>query len=202
MAIPPKPISKALLIHYTTINFDDVPDGAAVDTHYATKGVKFASITTNPSKQWRAFARTTGDAETKKNVVSVKQTGDPSFDAYVGGIEATFTTLQQYVSIDARPVIDTGAENDTSHLGRPWIQSFDQHGNLLDTDYYPIVFGQPGWGDYRPLSLYSAPPMIAKVRFSCHPSAPKNAPVYGLFDRLVFTDQISRTVAILLGAGG
>ena len=59
----------------------------------------------------------------------------------------------------------------------------------LDFGLDPIASGKRVGGDYRPLYLYSASPLIAKVRFSCHPSDLQNAAVYGVFDRFVFSDQ-------------
>lgn len=87
MAISPKPISKRLLIAYTTINFDDVSDGSAIDTRYAAQGVTFASITTNPVNTWSAYARKASNAETQPNVISVNQTGEAAFDANTGGLK-------------------------------------------------------------------------------------------------------------------
>lgn len=197
MAISPKPLNpKFVNFNFTVINFDDVSDGTAIDSHYP--GVTFASVTNSPNP-WSTFARQTGDALTPHNVVSLRQTGDPSFDARDGAIEATFATPQRYVCINACPLIDTGPENDTTKLGRPYLQWFDSQGNYMETQYYPLTLGQMGYGDWRPLILQPGPKVIAKVRFSCHPSDPKMAPVYGLFDRLVFTDQIVPTLPFLLG---
>jgi hypothetical protein len=201
MAISPKPSIK-FVPQFTVINFDDVSDGTAIDNQYQNLGVKFASVTDKPPAQWHAFARKTTDAQTQPNVVSVNQTGDPSFDANAGGIEATFVTPQRYACINARPVIIEGPENPFRDIGRPYIESLDAQGNFLDVMYYPIAFGQMGYGDYRPLFVQSASPLIGKVRFSCHPSGYHNAPIYGLFDRFAFTDQIVRIVQSLpLGSG-
>ena len=201
MVLKPKPILK-IVSQYTTINFDDVPDGTAIDTHYQNLGVTFQSVTDQPHNQWSAFARQSGNAQSQKNVVSVNQTGEAGFDGNEGGVLATFVKPQRYVCINVRPVIDTGAENNTDQLGTPYIQSFDPSGAYMDTYYYPLAFGQPGWGDYRPLFLQSATTTIGMARFSVHPSAYKNAPIYGYFDNLVFTNLPPPPIKILLGPGG
>lgn len=199
--VPVGSLSK-FIPHFTIVNFDDVQDGAVVDNHYhSSHGVKFASVTDMPARTWNTFARKSSDAQTPSNVVSVNQSGDPAFDANVGGIEATFTAPQRYVCISARPFIDTGPENDVTQLGYPYLESFDHNGNFLDICHYPLALGQPGWGDYRPLSLNSPTAIIAKVRFSCHPSAAKNAPIYGMFDRLLFTSDFVPRLNFPLGTG-
>src|SRR4029077_552323 len=163
MVLQPKPISK-FLSQYTTINFDDVPDGTAIDNHYQNLGVTFQSVTDQPHRVWSAFARQTSEAQSQKNVVSVNQTGDAGFDANVGGVLATFVTPQRYVCINVRPVIDTGTETNTDQLGTPYIQTFDPSGAYMDTYYYPLAFGQMGWGDYRPLFLQTASSAIGMAR--------------------------------------
>jgi hypothetical protein len=102
---PPRPIPPWLRTA-TVITFDDVADNTAVDTHYAAKGVTFASITTSPAQQWSAYARQTPSAESAPNGISVVPAPYLSmFDSRNGGIQATFASPQLYVSIDAMPSV-------------------------------------------------------------------------------------------------
>ena len=86
-----------------SITFDDVPSGTAVDSTYASSGVNFASVT-YPPRTWSAFAKEMpvgGSAQSGKNVLTIIE-ADPSnpwFDARYGALEATFSQLQQSVSV-------------------------------------------------------------------------------------------------------
>ena len=175
----------------TTINFDDVPDGTVIDSHYTAKGVTFASVTDQPPNQWSAYAREWQAAETKKNVISVNALGtDAFFDASIGGIVATFTSPKRYVSIDAAPFV-TAEDIGQSFNYKPFIEGFDAQGNFIQglVTYYGPSYGDNDWGKWKPLVLMSTSTNIAFVRFSSqfHSSPPH---VYGLFDHFVFSDRL------------
>jgi hypothetical protein len=170
-----------------TITFDDVPDGTAIDTHYS--GVTFASVTDQPPKRWSTFAREWLTAQSLPNVISVNDPSTyPFFDAYVGGIEATFTSPQRWVSIGAKPLTiaeDIGQE----FTHKPYIESFDAQGNFLQIAYCGPSYGDTEWGRWKPLVLASTSANIASVRFSSqyHNDPPH---VFALFDYFQFADRV------------
>jgi hypothetical protein len=172
-----------------TINFDDVPDGTAIDTQYSNKGVTFASVTDQPPSTWSAFARSWSTAQSQPNVISVNAAPhDPFFDAYIGGIQATFASPQRWISISARPV--TIAEDiGQQFTHKPYIEGFDAQGNYLQIAYYGPSYGDTEWGRWKPLILISTSANIASVRFSSqyHGDPPH---VFALFDYLQFSDRI------------
>lgn len=104
MVLQPKNVGQPV-ISITKVDFDDVADGAVIDNHYASKGVTFASITTNPPSQGNAFARKNINAVTQPNIVSVNKSGFGEFDALDGGIQATFQKPQRFVGITVRATV-------------------------------------------------------------------------------------------------
>ena len=116
----------------TVINFDDVPDGTVIDTHYAAKGATFASVTTSPAKRWSTYARSIWGIESAPNGVSLVPPPTLSlFDARQGGIEVTFDKAQRWVSIDAQPILPP--EYMTPPTARPFLEAYDAKGKLLVT---------------------------------------------------------------------
>jgi hypothetical protein len=184
---PPRPIPFPPFRTATIITFDDVADNTAVDTYYTAKGVTFASITTNPPRQWSAYARQTPSAESAPNGISVIPAPYLSmFDARNGGIQATFSSPQLYVSIDAMAVLPP--EYFGQPTNKPFLQSLDANGNVLQTVFYAANYGDPAFGTWQPLVITSGSANIAKVIFSSqHSSGPA---VYALFDRLAFAPSI------------
>ena len=49
MVLQPKNLPQPFT-NITAIDFDDVPNAKVINTRYASKGVTFASITTNPQR--------------------------------------------------------------------------------------------------------------------------------------------------------
>src|SRR6185369_12112366 len=91
----------------TEIDFDSVPDGTAIDTHYASAGVTFDSINNNGVHIGSAFAGRP-DPSIPNNVVTVGLPTSAFNDLEDGGVRVIFKEPQLFVSIDARPVIYTG----------------------------------------------------------------------------------------------
>jgi hypothetical protein len=169
----------------TVIKFDDVPDNTVIDSHYP--GVTFASITTNPARQWSAYARSVTGAGSAPNVVSLHGPGGgfPAFDAGDGGIQASFASPQLHVSIDACPVIPP--EYLAAVTNKPFLQAFDASGTVVQSVDYGPNYGDTNWGSWQTLSISAASAVITKIVFSSHRSSGTH--VYGLFDRLVFADK-------------
>lgn len=177
-----------------TINFDGLADGTVINTFYtASNGVTFAcvSCSTTEGSGPDIYSRTAvGSAASGTNVVSLmapagQGNGGSSlavFDARFGGIEASFTTLQQTVSIDAAAVLPV--EFAGTPVNDPFLEAFDSSGNLLAKVLYPVAYGSSGYGSYQTLSYTSSSANIAYVILSSqHDSGPA---VYGEFDNLTF----------------
>ena len=194
MVLSPHPFN-----NFTKIDFDDVPDETVIDNHYSNKGVRFESITTAPPKQWSAYARQHNDALTAPNIVSVHKSHLPLFDALDGGVQATFHKPQRFVSIGVRATVIDEFLTDPP-LARPFLMAFNYKGAFLPpTQYYPFVYGDAGWGNRVTLSFLATSAEIGKVVFSCQIA---NHRVYGLFDHLVFSEDIPYFPPIPLGPGG
>ena len=203
MAIQPTNVGQRL-INITKIDFDDVSDETVIDTHYwQSKGVRFESITTNPQKQWSAYARKNTNAVTHPNIVSVNKSHFGEFDASDGGIQATFHKPQRFVGITARAtVIDEIVGQLNWPTARPFLEFWNYKGGFMPvTQYYPFVFGDLNWGSARQLSFVAPSAEIGKVVFSCQISSPHR--VLGLFDHLVFSEELpySPPIPIVLGGG-
>jgi len=180
----------------TVIDFDDVPDSTVIDTHYANRGVTFAAITTNPPSQSHAYARQAVTAKTQPNGVSlVPYPYAPFFDARAGGIQATFTVPQIYVSIFAQAILLP--ENISPATNKPFMEAFDQQDNLLQTVFYGPNWGEPTYGSWQALTIQSTSANIDHVVFSSQHH--DDVDVFALFDHLVFTPQLLR---IALGGQG
>jgi hypothetical protein len=196
--MPNSPPFKYFYTNVTVIGFDGVADGTVVSKRYLSKfGVTFASITSTPKKQWDAFARQTPTAESPHNVVSVEQSAAAFFDASNGGIEASFQDPQKFVSIDVFPVI--ASELFIAATNRPFLQSFDSNGHVLDTTFLNIPFNDPNYFKWHTLSFEAPTAEIATAVFSCEFNGTPH--VMGLFDQFMFSHEHPRFPPIPLGLG-
>ncbi|HWR16689.1 MAG TPA: PEP-CTERM sorting domain-containing protein [Terriglobales bacterium] len=162
------------------VDFNGIPNGTVINNYYT--GVTFSCVGcgldgTGPN----IYARGDGTS----NVVSLFGTGLPFFDARWGGIRATFDTAQSVVAINAQAVLPP--EYLGTPTNKPWLQAFDASNNLLGTVYYPINYGDAGFGTFQTLTFDAGSNVIAYVQFSSqHTSGPA---VYGNFDDLTFRTQ-------------
>lgn len=165
-----------------TINFDDVADGTVVNSQYAALGVTFA----NPIGG-NVFAQDgLTFAPSSPNVVSILNGGvDQFFDAMSGAVDATFSTPQQVVSIDARPV------GPVEFLGtlqnRPFLEAYNGStflGRVLYAGPLPTAccFAV---GPTETLTFVSGTANITRVRFSSQQSQ-SSIRTYGMFDNLTY----------------
>ncbi len=174
------------------INFDDVGEGTAINTHYP--GVTFSNPLNAASN---IFARSSASfAPSSPNVVSVfGPPALPTYDARNGAVDATLATPVGFVSIDARPVAPF--EFLTPLTRRPYLEAYTSSGALIGQVYYQGALPNTvaGVGPTETLSFTSTANNIARVRFSVqNPGSPPTVPpTYGLFDNLNFSRIFSLT---------
>ena len=121
------------------------------------------------------------------NVVSVNPMPYlPLYDVRFGAIEATFTSPQQRVSIDAQPVAFVEALGTTANA--PFLEVYGPANALLGHTFYPLAYGDPMWGQWRRLAYNSGSANITKVRLSCEHG--NGFPVYAVFDNLIFGQKL------------
>lgn len=174
------------------IDFENVASGTAVDTSYANQGVTFASLTTNPAKRWSAYAMSMpiGSAQSGKNVLTLTNVtpGLPLFDARYGAVEATFSQLQQAVSVWAY-ALDSPECLSNTHDNRPFMEAYDANGAYLGkarTSVGPLDANF--FGHWYPITFSSATRNIKTIRLS---SQAQGCPwVYTAFDTLTYSVNI------------
>lgn len=175
-----------------TLTFDDVASGTAVDTTYASAGVTFASVT-YPPRTWSAYAREmpsgAANAPSGKNVLSLIETTPafPWFDARYGAVEASFSQLQQSITIWAYAV--DAPEGSGSADNRPFMEAYDSAGTYLGKVKTQLGIHDANFlNHWHPLSFSSASRNIARIRLS---SQANGLPwVYTAFDNLSFDRNI------------
>ena len=164
-------------VYALSLNFDDVPNAKVINTWYSANGVTFS----NPIGG-NIYARTSSTNASTPNVVSVFQTGVPAFNALYGAVDATFTTLQKSVSIDAAAL--RLPEGLGTPQNRPFLEAYDSNNVFLGRVLFqgPLP-GAGGITPFETLTFTSASTNIKKVRFSSQQSQPGPS-VFGFFDNL------------------
>ncbi len=176
-------LAPSMEVEGVTINFDTVADGTAIDTAYSSLGVTF----NNPLGGASIYARSSSLAQSLPNVVSVFSTGFPEFDARYGAVEATFSSAQSFVSIDAAIIrVPVGLGTPTNF---PKLEVYNTSGGFITAVNWNFTLGpQPpagGGTDYQTLAYSSASANIGKVRvLSGQPGG--NPSNFGRFDNLKF----------------
>jgi hypothetical protein len=142
------------------LTFDDVPSGTIIDTRYT--GVTF----TEPLYKGHVYA--VEGLSGNGNVISIHDPNDPkwgsiassNFAAEEGAVDATFTTLQTTVSIDAQLIEAIEAVGRIDR--KPYLQAFNAAGSMIAQVNYPDI--KPiGW---RTLTISRASAEIKRIRFS------------------------------------
>lgn len=180
---PPPNLTKTIVIQ-----FDDVADGTVVDHVYASSGVNFASLTTQPPSTGHVYARRMqlATGASGMNVMSLSTHpgwGGAFFDARNGAIEATFDQLQSSVSVMALPMIFIEALG--SDDNRPFMEAFDTNGTYLGRARTRLSPDDKGFDMvWQPLAFVSTSANIKKVRLSSQ--AHGSRWVYTVFDNLTF----------------
>jgi hypothetical protein len=172
----------------TTIEFDDVPSGTAIDNHY--QGITFRVVRSNFSVPSRVYAISSGYARTAPNTVSVNPS-DAFFNRTSGGIEVTFDPLVFGVSIYVRGWRTTEPMQVNPADNRPFIEAFDGDTHLLVEAKYPYTWFDPNFGEWQNLVVTSGnsfgeifTPKIKSVIFSCQQNGYPH--VWAAFDTLRF----------------
>ena len=170
------------------IQFDNVADGTVIDSAYASSGVQFASLTTQPPSRGSVFARRLQSTSAASGVNVMSISTDPAwlgpfFDARSGAIEVTFDQLQSSVSVMALPLVMPEALGSTDN--RPFMEAFSTDGTYLGRARTQLKEGDPGFNlVWQPLVFVSPTRNIKKVRLS---SQAHGSPwVYTVFDNLTF----------------
>ena len=181
----------------TLINFDDVADGTAINTHYP--GLTFS----NPVGSGSIYARTgNGFAPSAPNVVSPNATGGAPFNAFSSAVDVHFATPMRGVKIDARPV--GPIEYLTPLTKRPYLEAYNSANQLIAQVYYQGPLPTNCCGDVGPaetLSYASSTTNIAWIRFSVQNPGTNNPAVYGLFDNLRYDDGFYTLNVNIVGQG-
>lgn len=170
------------------IQFDNVADGTVIDHAYASSGVNFASLTTQPPSTGSVYARRLQSTSAASGVNVMSLSTDlawlgPFFDARNGAIEVTFDQLQSSVSVMALPL--TMPEGLGSTDNRPFLEAFSTDGTYLGRARTQLKLGDAGFiMVWQPIAFVSPTRNIKKVRLS---SQAHGSPwVYTVFDNLTF----------------
>jgi hypothetical protein len=165
-------------------------DGTIVDNTYGGNGVAFTCIVCASGHAYARYSTGFGN-----NGVSLFATGLPFFDARFGAVQATFASPRRWVSIDARAVLPP--EYVGTPVAKPWMEAYDASGTFLGRMYYPLNYGDPGYGGAQRLTVSMSSASIKTVRFSSQhfSSSPS---VYGEFDNLRYNTDLVKIPRQLL----
>jgi len=181
----------------TEIDFNSVPVGTTIDTHYTAEGVTLKLIST-----------TGAGGVVTANTASVADPDDPKGSAsnVIGGfkddqaiIRATFKHPQIYVAIDARPeVVSTEFFTPAESDSKPFLNIFGlpsvlphHKPPLLATIPFPLMATDSNFESWQTMDFLStsSTPNIGSIEFSCHFTG-SGAPVNGFFDLLRFAHHL------------
>lgn len=174
-----------------TITFDDVVDGANINSHYL--GVTFI----NPLGGTSIFARDAFNGTANPgNVVSVFSLTEtpaaptPAFNGSYGAVDATFATAMGRVSVDVTNILNSG-----DFLGFTTLDSYMQLFNgstLLATVYSNLDVGSGGI-ESQTLTYTSATDNITRVRLSAQhdPTQQSGPALFAEFDNLAFDARLA-----------
>ncbi len=190
------PLSIAISGNYafaTTINFDNVADGAMIDTLYKAQGVTFYAFPgTVANNDGHVYARKDSYAKSQPNSIGLGNDILPYTNEYYGYIAAHFTQLQCSVSVDVAAIVI--AEFATNATLPPYMAAYGAKdpatgkNPLLQTVYYPqsIVkgLGTTQAGPWQTLTINRPTNDIQFVILSSQYVQPE---AYGEFDNLTFS---------------
>lgn len=173
----------------TVISFDDVASDTMIDTHYAGQGVTLAAVLAGTGTRGHVYARNSWNIDTAPNGVTLI---DPSiatsfFDDATGCVEVLFEFPHSWVSIDAMPL---ASPDDLRPItAKPYLDAYDAAGVRLGRVSYAPNHGDALWGSWQRLRLDAAGATIRSVRIGSQRD--NGCPVYGLFDQLMFSNDLT-----------
>ncbi len=192
----------------TVIDFDTVPSGTVIDTHYQSYGVTFRARSNSLATNHVYASALDPTPDTRPNVITLNlPSTSVGFDEATGWIDVTFSVLQQFVSIDTQAI--PGLEN-MGMLGnnRPYMEVFgdpiqlpggQQLWSTLATVYSPLGPFDAGFTGWQQLSYLSAAatPNIRRISFSCTRTAGQF--VYACFDHLQYAHKFPSNLRLVVG---
>jgi hypothetical protein len=207
------PLSPAWLAGLVTeIDFDFVSSGTVINNQYARFGVTFEAVTlsnTLPGANFGSvFAAKDPFAETSPNIIAISQNGS-AFHEGQGGIRATFSSPQLFVSIDALPIFSDDDPSDPN-TNTPYLLVFGLP--IYQPAPYPPIWPEiaritfpvwnkaPNFQSWQTMDYVSTSPTpnIGSIIFSSSYSG-IGEPVYAVFDRLRFAHELSFTKTVEVG---
>lgn len=162
----------------STITFDDVACGTAIDNVYA--GLNFSNPLGGSIYAGGPNCRSGTHVLSPPNNVSIHSGGE-FFNARSGAVDVTFAALRQWVSIDVQAAL-SGADGTKPTL-RPFIEAYDSSGNLIARTFFQGVLPDFGSSAWETMTVSMPTATIKRVRFSVQTSSAGPA-VYGYFDNL------------------
>lgn len=167
------------------INFDDVADGAPINTHYP--GVTLATVLPGQAAKGPVYARKIWDQANPSNVMSpLAPTAIPAFDDGSGFIEVSFSKPTRQVSIDALALAFYDLRPVTS---KPYLEAYDAGGKRIARVVYPPKAGDAAWGTWQRLEFTSGATDIVRLHIGSERSS-TSSPVYGMFDQLSYKESL------------
>lgn len=187
----------------TTINFDNVADGAMIDNQYSAQGVTFFAFQgSGATNDGHVYARKDSYAKSQPNSIGLGNGIFPYANDFYGYIDAHFTQLQSSVSVDVAAIVI--AEIATNATLPPYLAAYGAKDSttgknpLLQIVYYPqsIVkgLGATQAGPWQTLTITRPTNDIQFVILS----SPNVQPAaYGEFDNLTFLTTTNTAPSII-----
>ena len=221
------PIANWLAGLVTEVDFNSVPHGYAINTHFSSHGVTFKAVPLKRQSVPTYFGdviavpfpqddpKDTSPQRWDNLVISINNYGRAFNEETDGGILVTFESPQQYVSIDAFAQIDTGQykpapENKMPGDNKPVMVVYGVSIKLLDgkqlpapillTVNFPLSHLDPNFESWQTLEYLSLSPTTAIGSMLLTSTSGGLGPsVSAVFDRLRFTNRLPVTGTFIVG---
>ena len=180
----------------TEIDFNSVPVGMAIDTHYAD--VTFELVDKSGAIESVVTAVDLYDPDPNDPKGSASLVIGPFNDLEKGIVRATFKHPQLYVAIDVKPEVVTTEffKPDPSSIPFLKILGLPPVFPVLATINFPLQTTETNFESWQTMDFLSTSPTpnIGGIEFSCHlagsGTTPVGAPVYARFDLLRFAHHL------------
>ena len=221
------PLANWLAGLVTEVDFNSVPHGYPINTHFSSYGVTFKAVPLKRQSVPTSFGdviavpypqddpKDTSPQRWDNLVISINNYGRAFNEETDGGILATFDSPQQYVSIDAFAQIDAGRykpvpEHNKPGDNKPVMVVYGVPIKLLDgkqlpapillTVNFPLNNLDPKFESWQTLEYLSLSPTtnIGSILLTST-SGGFGPSVSAVFDRLRFTDRLPMTGTFTVG---